>query len=171
MPRATKVTATARRARVAANLISPTPLTSAELAPELGITVQSANNLMRDPDTRAIARSMLEPYRHRVMGLVPKSLQRIEEAMDATVEVLARVEKTNEDGETEVVVETQHQPDHAMRLRGADRLRRLVEVLDRATLQSLQLGQPQVEDGKFRGTLEDLIVTYRQLTLTQGKPH
>jgi hypothetical protein len=153
MAHASKITATARRTRVAANLISASPLPPAELAPALGVTPDHASNLMRNPETRAIAQSMLEPYRGRVMALVPKTLQRIEEALDAHMVV--------EGFETD-------KPDHAMRLRAADRLRRLAEVLDRGTLQRLQLGVgAETEPGQFRGTLEDLIVTYRQLTVTR----
>lgn len=158
MGRASKITADARKAAVAANLVSSSPQAPEQLAPQLGVTAGHAGNLARDPATRAIAASLLEPHRARIAEMLPKAMARIEEALDAGEPAVI-------DKDTGVVVRAEV-PDVLMRLRAVDRLRKLVELLDFYDKKDPTGGHPQ--DGLLRGTLEELLVSYRRVTSQSG---
>lgn len=142
------MTATARRTKVAANLLSTNPLPLAELAPALGVSVGHASNLLRDPETRAIAGSLLEPHRQRIAELLPRALDRVAAALDATVAGIPEAQGGR--------------VDHLMRLRATDRLRKMVELVDLYDRKAPGSDQP---DGVLRGTLEELLVRYRAVTV------
>lgn len=145
MSSATEITAKARRTKVAANLLSPNPLPPEALAPQLGITPEHAANLARDPRTREIAGNMLEPHRARLAKMVPSALLRIEQALGAKV------------GD---------RPDHLMRLRAVDRLRKMIELVDFCNdSDSAAKAAADRAGGTLRGTLEDFVLEYRRLTV------
>jgi hypothetical protein len=152
MASSTKITARARRTKVAANLLSPHPLPPEQLAPQLGITAEHTANLQRDPRTREIAQNLLEPHRQRISGMIPRSLDAIEQALKA-------------------MTPGGRKADHLMRLRAVDRLRKMVELIDfHSVSDNAAKEAADRAGGTLRGTLEDFVLEYRRLTVERSAP-
>lgn len=150
MASSTKITANARRRKVAANLVSARPVPAEILGPELGITPEHIANLQRDPRTREIAQNLLEPHRVRIGGMIPRSLDAIEQALRA-------------------MTPGGRKADHLMRLRAVDRLRKMVELVDFHS--GSDIAAKEAADragGTLRGTLEDFVLEYRRLTVERS---
>ena len=116
----------------------------------MGVKAETVTRLASDPAVRAIAASMLEPHRAALARLVPKAIRVIDQALEARIGKSA---------------------DHAVRLKAVDRLRQMVDVIDEYDFRRRLSGDAQDRDAVpgetlFRGTLEELLIQYRRMTVT-----
>lgn len=148
--RTPKTVADQRKQAVAVDLASAAPQTAQQLAKKLGVSPDRIADIRKDPEVKAIAQGMLEPHRARLAALVPKAIGVIEKALEAKIGT---------------------RTDHITRLRATDRLRKMVELVEDYDFRASEVAPPTESTSEasaiqFRGTLEDLLIEYRRVTLT-----